>query len=616
MDADSDFIVSGVTGGAHRTETVDWKAVRVIAGIKSERLGPQIKRIRALAKGGGRKAAHQAKLKLPAVLWSGRFSKRGAKFLVKHSGLLCADLDDLGSDRVPSIRQALTKSPHLWAVFSSPTGTGLKAVFKVVADAQLHQDSFAAVKAHVLDLAGVNVDEACADVSRLCFLSCDADAYLNEDAIELPPIQKTVKEHAVASRQLGVRQRIATNVLGAIDWKSDGKGYCECPGASLHTTGDGERDCVVLLTGAAPTIHCFHDHCKQVVEDKNKLLRANVARAERNQVRADAVAATETLPDPIDVLQLLNADLPKPAELVRGILHEGSKMVIGGGSKSFKTWSLIDLAISVATGKPWWGFDTEQGRVLYVNFEIQDFFFAERIWKVTEAKECQLDPKQFLYWGFRGRASDFGGMMLKMILKLSGQDIALIVIDPIYKGLGGRDENKAGDIASLLNEIEWLAVETGAAVAFGHHFSKGNQAAKDSIDRIGGSGVFARDPDSILTMTKHEEEDAFTVDAVLRNFPPIDSFVVQRMHPLMVRADELDPAALKKPGASQKYSDESLLALLDAEPLRTNAYVQLARQMLGISENGFMKRLKQLESRGAIQKVNREWIKVPSAMPH
>jgi hypothetical protein len=30
------------------------------------------------------------------------------------------------------------------------------------------------------------------------------------------------------------------------------------------------------------------------------------------------------------------------------------------------------------------------------------------------------------------------------------------------------------------------------------------------------------DPNSILTMTKHKEEDAFTVDAVLRNFPPID----------------------------------------------------------------------------------------------
>ena len=58
----------------------------------------------------------------------------------------------------------------------------------------------------------------------------------------------------------------------------------------------------------------------------------------------------------------------------------------------------------------------------------------------------------------------------------------------------------------MLNEIEALAVETGAAVAFGAHYSKGNQAGKEVIDRIGGSGVFARDPDSILNFTRHEEE--------------------------------------------------------------------------------------------------------------
>lgn len=37
-----------------------------------------------------------------------------------------------------------------------------------------------------------------------------------------------------------------------------------------------------------------------------------------------------------------------------------------------------------------------------------------------------------------------------------------------------------------------LTVETGAGVAFGSHFSKGNQIQKESIDRISGSGVFAR----------------------------------------------------------------------------------------------------------------------------
>src|SRR5208282_4805856 len=98
------------------------------------------------------------------------------------------------------------------------------------------------------------------------------------------------------------------------------------------------------------------------------------------------------------------------------------------------------------------------------------------------------------------------------------------------------------------NAVESLSVESGAAVAFGAHYSKGNQAGKEAIDRISGSGVFARDPDTILNFTRHEETDAFTVDATLRNFKPIAPLCVRWQYPLMRRDESLDPAKLKKVG--------------------------------------------------------------------
>ena len=103
---------------------------------------------------------------------------------------------------------------------------------------------------------------------------------------------------------------------------------------------------------------------------------------------------------------------------------------------------------------------------------------------------------------------------------------SLIVLDPIYKCYGDVDENSAGNVAGLMNAIEALTVETGAAVAFGAHYSKGNQAGKEAIDRISGSGVFARDPDSILNFTRHEEAEAFTIELTLRNFKPVAPFCV------------------------------------------------------------------------------------------
>jgi hypothetical protein len=315
------------------------------------------------------------------------------------------------------------------------------------------------------------------------------------------------------------------------------------------------------------------------------------------------------LQDPIDALQLLEADLPQPQELVCGVLHRGSKMVIGGGSKTFKTWTLIDLAVSLATGTQWWGFDTNKGRVLYMNFEIQDPFFKKRLTDVLVAKDCHLVKGQFSYWGLRGKAADLRTLMPEIITILKDGGYSLIVFDPIYKGLGGRDENKAGDIASLLNEIEALAVGTGAAVAFGHHFSKGNQAKKDSIDRIGGSGVFARDPDTILTMTRHEQDDAFTIDPVLRNFPPVEPFVVRRVHPLMFRDARLDPKALKKPGAPQEqYSDEQILAPLKRGGMTTTEWQRDLATGIGLSQSGFYDRRRKLQAKGLIDKKGKRWV--------
>lgn len=252
------------------------------------------------------------------------------------------------------------------------------------------------------------------------------------------------------------------------------------------------------------------------------------------------------LPVLVDVPSRFGTEMPpEPSQIIRRILHQGSKLVVGGTSKGRKTFALIDMAISVATGTDWWGFHCKKGAVCYVNFEIQDYFFFARAETICQKKQVELPPGQLLGWNLRGHAQAIEGIMDDILLTLSTRQFALVIIDPVYKGLGARDENKAGDVASLCNELEVIAVKTGAAVAFGAHYSKGNQAMKESVDRIGGSGVFARDPDSILTMTPHDELDAFTVEATLRNFAPISPFVVRWDWPLFLRDDDLNPENLK-----------------------------------------------------------------------
>ena len=60
-------------------------------------------------------------------------------------------------------------------------------------------------------------------------------------------------------------------------------------------------------------------------------------------------------------MELLLNPIDLPNDVIDGLLHKGGKMVIGGGSKSFKTWQLIDMATAVATGTEFLGFPTTAG---------------------------------------------------------------------------------------------------------------------------------------------------------------------------------------------------------------------------------------------------------------
>ena len=306
----------------------------------------------------------------------------------------------------------------------------------------------------------------------------------------------------------------------------------------------------------------------------------------------------DDLPPFVDAVDLVTTPPPEPPMLVDGLLHQGSKLVIGGGSKSFKTWVLMDLALSVAHGLPWWGLPTVRCKVLYLNFEIQASFFTKRLTVIQQARQCKLETRQLTVQNLRGYAADFDRLLPEIAQRILDQGYGLIILDPIYKGLGNLNENDAGEMTQLMNKVEKLAVKTGAAVGFGAHFSKGNQAGKESIDRISGSGVFARDPDTILTMTKHKTEQAFTIDATLRNFKPMDPFCVKWEYPLMKRDNTLDPEDLKQAaGRKPKYSTDSVVKTLVGKELTRGEWLELC----GIPKSSFDRWVKEAQDKGLVQ---------------
>ena len=183
----------------------------------------------------------------------------------------------------------------------------------------------------------------------------------------------------------------------------------------------------------------------------------------------------------------------------RGLLRRGHKLLMCGPSKANKSWGFINLALSVATGTEWLGYPCTRGRVLYANLEVDAHSFEHRIDKVWQARRLDAYAGNLDIINLRGKGMGAEALADAIVGELAPRGYALIIIDPIYKILTG-DENSAGDMSKFVGQFDRIAEGTGASVAYIHHYAKGTPGAKRSIDRMSGSGVFARDPDAILDL--------------------------------------------------------------------------------------------------------------------
>lgn len=279
---------------------------------------------------------------------------------------------------------------------------------------------------------------------------------------------------------------------------------------------------------------------------------------EQVDIAVDLGAVPPPLPEIVTLRQFADNPPLTPPQIIEGVLHQGCKMILGGTSKSNKSWCLLDLALAVASGQKWWGKQCTKLPVVYINFELHGWAMAQRINALCTARpECGGVGDTLHLWNLRGHNTDLSVLRPKLEEQLAKHQFGLIILDPAYKVLGNRDENANGEIAGLMNELEKLAQRSGAAVVVAHHFAKGDSSAKEAADRMSGAGAWVRDPDSIMVLTPHEEADCFTVSTILRNLPRIPEFVVAWEFPLMRVAKELNPEALRRPQSKNKVCKDS-----------------------------------------------------------
>lgn len=305
----------------------------------------------------------------------------------------------------------------------------------------------------------------------------------------------------------------------------------ELPVACLVHSGGKSLHAIVRIDAADQAeyrkrVDYLYDICKKnglAIDQQNKnpsrLSRMpGVMRGGQKQFIVDTNIGKESWTEWKEWIESINDDLPDPESLddvwdnlpklaptlIDGLLRQGHKMLIAGPSKAGKSFLQIEMCIAIAEGKQWLNWACTQGKIMYVNLELDRASCLHRFKDVYQALGWQpKNLKNIDIWNLRGKSRPMDKLAPMLIRRAAKKNYIAIVIDPIYKVITG-DENSADQMSNFCNQFDKVCTELGVAVIYCHHHSKGSQGGKKSMDRASGSGVFARDPDALIDLIELE----------------------------------------------------------------------------------------------------------------
>lgn len=216
---------------------------------------------------------------------------------------------------------------------------------------------------------------------------------------------------------------------------------------------------------------------------------------------------------------------PPPAQqaCVTGIFTKPSLNLLVGAPGAKKTWLAFDLAVSVATGQPWLGHETEATPVLIVDEEGGLQRTWERLARVLRGHQA---PRQTPVHFIPPSGFDFAqrGSSDSLAARARSLGAGLIIIDALINVMPGSDENNVLSVQPVLANLRRLAREANATVVVIHHTNKqgifrGSTSLSSGVDHL--LAVESAAQDNLVQLATIKARDIEPVSITARcNFQP------------------------------------------------------------------------------------------------
>ena len=174
--------------------------LEVLQEIKSDKYQSEINSIRYALHKGDERTAEEIKSNLLGFTTSGTFGESRTKAnIVTYSQVVCLDFDDIPLTEINNLVTLVNGCRYTFASFISPSNEGLKVFIKVNSNAEQHTTVYNQIANFYKELSGYDFDAKCKDITRLCFVSCDTELFINENAVifELKEEVKPLKSEPI-----------------------------------------------------------------------------------------------------------------------------------------------------------------------------------------------------------------------------------------------------------------------------------------------------------------------------------------------------------------------------------------------------------------------------------
>ena len=302
--------------------------------------------------------------------------------------------------------------------------------------------------------------------------------------------------------------------------------------------------------------------------------------------------------------------LPKKEIIVEEIIGKHKIIALSADTNVGKSIWSHQLGLAIAVGKQEiFGYSIpKKGKVLFLNFEIDEYEFIERqqllISKIPLTYHKFLDNFQInTTEGKRKLFQDKWDSIEQTVIETGPYD--LIIVDNMY-ACTGQDDEKNAELKPILERIISISDIHNSSLLIVTHHKKHQSEYILSTDLIRGGSTFANASDVIIQLAESLREPGLRLMKITKNRGKSPnkskSFSMTLEDDLWftMKEEVKESHHLSAPKATEE--DKSVLSVLDDE-FGTRDYLGKIAEMTTATERTGHNHLKKLEKDGKIEKI-------------